>query len=137
MINVRPLRASNGVSVTQMAATYLQLQTLHQAITSIHLPFKLLLFLLLHYFLCFNYFKSSYKHAIVIPTFILIWYMYVNKDIMSNPWSLEAVALIKFAHGNVKQITKIYCRCCNVYKHLLDEIFSVINLNCWSSSSDP
>ena len=49
--------------------------------------------------------------------------MYVNKDNMRN------VALIKFAHGNVKQITKIYCRCCNVYKHLLDEIF-IINRNC-------
>ena len=49
---------------------------------------------------------------------------------MRNPSSLEAVTLIKFAHGNVKQITKIYCRCCNGYKHLLDEIFSVINWNC-------
>ena len=45
--------------------------------------------------------------------------MYVNKDIMS---------IIKFAHGNVKQITKIYCRCCNVYKHLLDEIFILIGI---------
>ena len=74
-MNVRPLRALNGVSVTQMAATFLQiqlqlLQSLHQPLTSLHLPFKLIIFLPLHYFLCLYSFKSSYKDTIFVPSFI-------------------------------------------------------------------